>query len=125
MARGLCILFLPFENEVKDIHNKDPRKLLAANTEVINSNRKMFEKNNLINELISQLESEREDGEESDDEGDDDENEEETTDKCDLLKEQEEHDKQKAKDALPKEDTTLDYLEPEELRRQITSLNPQ
>ena len=44
MARGLCILFLPFKNEMIDIHNKDPIKLLAKNHEIINNNRMKFEK---------------------------------------------------------------------------------
>ena len=29
MARGLCILFLPFRDEMNEIHNRDPVKLLA------------------------------------------------------------------------------------------------
>ena len=123
LARGLCILFLPFENEVRDIHNKDPIKLLADNHEIIDRNRRKFEKNNLINELIKNLEREQEEEEESDDETDD--LEEETTEKCHLIEQQEAYDKQKAKEALPKDDTTLDYLDPVELRRYITSLNPQ
>ena len=38
---------------------------------------------------------------------------------------QEAYDRQKARDALPKDDTTQDYLDPVELRKYITTLNPQ
>ena len=124
LARALCILFLPFENEVRDIHKKDPIKLLADNHDVIDKNRRKFEKNNLINELINNLEREQEEDEESDDENDDC-LEEETTNMSDLIEQQEAYDKQKAREALPKDDTTNDYLDPIELRKYIASLNPQ
>ena len=124
LARGLCILFLPFDDEVRDIHKKDPVKLLAENHAIIDQNRRKFEKNNLINELISSLEREQEEDEESDNENVDC-LEEETTNKYDLLEQQEAYDKQKARDALPKDDTVNNYLDPIELRKYITSLNPQ
>ena len=124
MARGLCILFLPFRNEMIDIHNKDPIKLLAKNHEIINNNRMKFEKNNMINEMIKRIEHENANAEESDDETEDC-REEETTEKYQILEQQEAYDKQKACEVLPKDDTNLNYLDPVELRKYITSLNSQ
>jgi hypothetical protein len=53
MARSLCILFLPFTNEMTDIHKKDPKKLLAEHSVIINNNRRVFKKNNMINDMIN------------------------------------------------------------------------
>ena len=39
LARALCILFMPFKNEVAEIHDKDPTDVLAEHGEVINANR--------------------------------------------------------------------------------------
>lgn len=123
IARGLCILFLPFENEIKDIHDKNVIELVGKNHEVINNNRKKFEQNSLINDMIKRIEKEKDNlsNEESDDE-----REEETTERY-LIDEHQEaydkHDKQKAKDSLPKDETTLNFLDPVELRKWITSLN--
>ena len=121
LARGLCILFLPFENEIKDIHEKYPIQLLAKNHEVINKNREVFEQNNLINEMIMRIEKEKINEEEESD----DEREEETTEKYLIDEQQNEYDKQKAKESLPKDETTLDFLDPVELRKLISTLNGQ
>ena len=83
-----------------------------------------FEKNNMINEMIKRIEKERDNAADSDDEADDC-IEEETTDRYHILEQQEEYDKQKARETLPKDDTTNNYLDPVELRKYITSLNRQ
>ena len=127
LARGLCILFLPFRNEMMDIHEKDPRDLLAEHGDVINANRSKFESNNLVSEMIERLEREREKGDkESDDEDDDDDegSEIETTERYQIEAHEEEYDRSQAIASLPKEDesqsmTLLD------LRKLITSLNHQ
>lgn len=123
MARGLCILFLPFRNEMKDIHQKDPVKLLAKHHLVINENRMKFERNNLINDWIKQIEKEKLGKEDSDAESEDGDREEETTDRYEILQQQEQYDKQKALQSLPKDDTNENYLSHIELRKYITSLN--
>ena len=59
LARGICILFLPFRNELADIHSKDPTELLAEHGQLINENRARFESCNLIQDYIERLEKER------------------------------------------------------------------
>ena len=44
LARGLLILFLPFRDEMKDIHTNDVKKVLTENQQLINENRSLFEK---------------------------------------------------------------------------------
>ena len=110
-----------------DIHEKDPRDLLAEHGDVINANRSKFESNNLVSEMIERLEREREKGDkESDDEDDDDDegSEIETTERYQIEAHEEEYDRSQAIASLPKEDesqsmTLLD------LRKLITSLNHQ
>ena len=122
LARGLLILFLPFRNELEDIHQKDPLKLLAENKDVVDKNRNIFEKNNLIGDMIKQIEA---NNDEMDSDDDEEESELETTERFLINEHEEEYDRQKAIDALPKDNKTTNYLEPSELRRRITSLNSQ
>ena len=49
LARGLLILFYPFRDEIKDIHQHDVGKLLAENNDIIKDKRSQFEKYHLIN----------------------------------------------------------------------------
>ena len=73
--------------------------------------------------MIISIEEEKKNVSDSDDEGSEDDREEETTGKDYVLEEQEAYDRQKARDALPKDDTTQDYLDPVELRKYITTRN--
>ena len=57
LARGLLILFLPFQNEMADIHQKDVKLVLAEFREVIEEKRHMFEKYKRLTELISSIEN--------------------------------------------------------------------
>lgn len=71
LARGLCILFHPFTNEMDCIHKNDPIELYNKNKEKIETNRKKYEHGSKINELIKKIEKEREGKpEESEDEED-------------------------------------------------------
>jgi hypothetical protein len=123
LARGLCILFLPFKNELQEIH-KDPKNALALNQDTINKNRAKFEQNDMISDMIKQIEKERDKAPLSDDESEDG-REEETTERYQVDEQVKEYDKHKAKQALPKDDTTENYLDPVELRKLITFLNSQ
>merc|ERR1712030_308922 len=42
--RALCILFLPFRNEKKDIHSRNVKDLYFAKQDIIERNRNKFEK---------------------------------------------------------------------------------
>ena len=120
-ARALCILFLPFWNENKDIHEKDVCELVATNSELINENRAKFESNNFIDDMIEQME--KDNAEEEDQEEDQEEDLElETTEKFQIEAMEVEYDRNKAKEGLPKDTTTIQES-PEELRKGIMQLN--
>ena len=70
-ARGLLILFYPFRDEYKDIHDKDVLDLVDKNKEFIEEKRHIFEKNqNLISliEEIQKINQEKEDENEEEEE---------------------------------------------------------
>ena len=60
LARGLLILFLPFRNEMKDIHSKDVKQLLDEFKDLINIKRKIFEKYKVMSDLIATIQPEEE-----------------------------------------------------------------
>ena len=55
LARGLLILFMPFRDELKDIHTKDVKKLLDENEGFIQRKKNIFEKYKLMSDLISTI----------------------------------------------------------------------
>ena len=55
LARGLLVLFMPFRDELKDIHAKDVKQLLDDNEGSILRKKNIFEKYKLMNELISTI----------------------------------------------------------------------
>ena len=65
LARGLLILFMPFRNELNEIHTKDVKQLLDENDELIEQNRSIFEKYKLMSDLISTIQPEKEENETS------------------------------------------------------------
>ena len=126
LARALCILFLPFKNELRELHEKDPEELLAVHGDIINANKaKFIQSNNYIDEMIKRLEEEKEKGdEESSDEEDDVDDELETTEKYQIELHQKDYDRSQAKRSLPKDNESAS-LSRYELMKQITSLNSQ
>ena len=82
--RALCILFLPFRNEMIDIHSKDIELLYKENENIIDQTRNHFEKHRALSDLIREVEENKElNDEDNDDEcnsdDDDPNNFEETT----------------------------------------------
>ena len=55
LARGLLILFLPFRDELKDIHAHDVKQLLEENEGLIQRKKNIFEKYRLMSDLISTI----------------------------------------------------------------------
>ena len=51
--RGRLILFLPFRDEIKDIHNMDIYDLYTENVSVIDQNERKFAKNIEMSNLIA------------------------------------------------------------------------
>ena len=58
--RALCILFLPFRNEMTDIHSHDLRVLYDENKTIIENNRQKFEKHRTIIDLVEEAEKDKE-----------------------------------------------------------------
>ena len=82
--RALCILFLPFRNEMIDIHSKDIELLYKENENIIDQTRNHFEKHRALADIIREVEENKElNDEDNDDEcnsdDDDPNNFEETT----------------------------------------------
>merc|ERR1711888_54486 len=59
--RALCILFLPFRDEMKDIHSKDVKKMYDNNRDEIEKNREKYEKHRTILEVVEESEKDKED----------------------------------------------------------------
>ena len=123
LARALCILFLPFRNEMSEIHEDDPLKVLAANSEVINKNRSKFENNHMINDLIKQIERDQEKNKDLESESEAEDLEIETTERHEIIAQHEEYDRQAASKFLASVETIDTFLDSVELRKRIASLN--
>ena len=127
LARGLLILFKPFRDEMKEIHQKDVKQLLFDNQDLIEENRKEFEKYKLMTDLIKNIQSEIETNEtkNSDDEENSDEDQEvETTSREDLNDFNEWVRNQASKD-LAKFKSLVNLCDMKDLRSNIASLNEQ
>ena len=59
--RALCTLFLPFRNEMNDIHSKDLKQLYKDNEDTIESNRLKYEKHKTLIDVIKEAEEQKED----------------------------------------------------------------
>ena len=59
--RALCTLFLPFRNEIRDIHSKDLKKLYEENRQTIETNRQKYEKHKTLIDVIKETEERKED----------------------------------------------------------------
>ena len=68
--RALCVLFLPFRNEMKDIHGQDVMELYEKNKNQIERVRSQFEKHQEMVNAIQEIERNQE--KETEDLGDDD-----------------------------------------------------
>ena len=83
LARGLLILFMPFRDEMKEIHGKDVKKLLKKNSDIIEEKRRKFEKYKVLADLIKNIQTdvEKNESEHADEESFEDE---ESTDPKDI-----------------------------------------
>ena len=57
--RGLCVLFLPFRDEMAEIHNQDVSELYENHQAEIESVRSQFEKHRQLTELVANVEKNR------------------------------------------------------------------
>ena len=124
--RALCILFLPFRNEMKDIHEKNVQQLYIENQDQIENIRAGFEKHRKLVEAIKAHEVREKEGEDDDNE-DNEENEfitEETTDIRDL-KQFEKEIRNQAKRSVSNYCASSPMMTFDEYNSQICSLNPE
>ena len=122
--RALCILFLPFRNEMRDIHEKNVEILYEDNQEQIESVRKAFEKHRDLVEKIRSHEEKHNDAE-SEEEEEDPENTfvgAETTDVEDI-KQFEKQFKNQAKKSLANRCVNSPSMSPDEFNSKVNSLN--
>ena len=75
LARGLLILFMPFRDEMSEIHRKNVKSLLEESRSLVEEKRKLFEKYKVMEELIASIEKEESKDESEDEEQIDDDNE--------------------------------------------------
>ena len=57
-ARGLLILFMPFRNEMDEIHRVDVKQLLKDKKDLIQEKRSYFEKYKIMTDLILNIQVE-------------------------------------------------------------------
>ena len=123
LARGLLILFLPFRDEMNDIHRKDVKKLLHEKGGMIEEKRRKFEKYQVMADLISSIQTDIKKSEDDDEEEDTFEDQ-ETTDPLDI-----EHFERWAKSQANRDLNQLKNLtslhDIIDLRSKISSLNKQ
>ena len=125
LARGLLILFMPFRNEMEEIHHQDVKQLLDDSNLVITEKRKIFEKYKVMSDLIAEIHKEVLDEDNIKDSEDQDDLEEiETTDPQNI----EDFNKwarcQASKELSSMKNLT-DVSDPIKLRSSISSLNEQ
>jgi hypothetical protein len=123
LARGLLILFLPFRNEMEEIHLKDVIKLLGEKRKVVEEKQKYFEKYKVMTDLINQIHKQQEKKDEPDDEQDEPEENETTC--VDDIEDFNNWAKNQAIKELSKFKDLTEICEMEYLRKSISELNEQ
>ena len=128
LARGLLILFMPFTDEMKDIHCKDVEQLLFENRELVEEKRSAFEKYKLMSDLIRTIQRETEGGDDKTNDEQDEEQDESSEIESTCLKDIEEFNKwaktQASRD-LSKFKNLTSVCDLNILRSNISSLNKQ
>ena len=125
-ARGLLILFYPFRNEMRDIHENDVQSLYEKNKSSIQRVRNIFEKHRVMSDIIFTLQKERNDNTENNELADsaDEFIEEETTSAEDIEKFQK-WAKDQAKKMLTQTKDLTTLVEMKDLRTLINQLSEQ
>ena len=124
LCRALLILFLPFRNEMAEIHEKDVFKLLDENRTTVEENRDKYEKFKLMTDLINEIQKQNENEKNKEDsESEDDENIETTAPED--VEDFEKWALTEATKELERLADTTDIPNVVELRKSISSLNKQ
>ena len=124
LARGLLILFMPFRDEMVEIHSKDVKKVLFDSRNMVERNRSKFEKYKTMTDLISTIQSDIEANEKNIDCEEDTSDELETTQLEDIDEFNKWAKGQASKD-LSKFKNLTSVCDVNQLRLKISSLNTQ
>ena len=122
LCRGLLTLFLPFRDEMVEIHQKDVFKLLEQNRTIVDENREKYERYKLMKDLINEIQKQNEREKEEDDE---DEDEDIETTAPEDIDEFEKWATAEASKELKKLADLTNIPDVNELRKSINSLNKQ
>ena len=124
LARGLLILFHPFQNEMTEIHEQNVTEMYLKNRKEIERKRSQFEKHKVLTDIINLIQREKEDAIEEENALDDDYVCEETTapEEIDSF---EKWAKSQAKGALQKHKELTTLVRIDSLREMIMKLNEQ
>ena len=125
-ARGLLILFLPFRDELKDIHEKNVNDLYSENKETIQARRNIFEKHKVMTDIIYSLYKEVDDtSKDEEDVGNDEMFEVEETTLVEDVDKFEKWVKEQAHKTLKQSKDLTSLVEMRDLRGRIITLNEQ
>ena len=125
LACGLLILFLPFRNEIQDIHTHDVKQTLADFGDLIEKNTNIFEKYKTMTDLISTIQPDSEADEEKTNNDDKEDFSEIETTSIEEIEEFNRRAKLQASKDLSKFKNLTNVCDVNELRSSISSLNPQ
>ena len=127
-CRGLLILFLPFRNEMSEIHQKDVKTLVLENWKDIQKRREHFEAYKVMTDMINDIQKlqEKEDNKLGEDEEEEETNESpiETTSEADL-QDFDKWAKEQAKKSLKNMAQFISLESPLAFRQKISELNNQ
>ena len=121
--RALCILFLPFRNESKEIHMKDTKSLYLDNKEIIEENRMKYERNQTIIDAIRKVEDKNENALDENEEEEEETFVDEETTTSDEIEDFEKSIKSNAKRVLSK--FSAELMPEDEYNEYISKLNDQ
>ena len=124
LARGLLILFMPFRDEMVDIHSKDVKEVLFDSRTMVESKRHIFEKYKPMTDLIATIQTDVEVNEQNNDEEQEESTEIETTNLEDIDEFNKWAKLQASKD-LSKFRNLTSVCDVNQLRVKISSLNNQ
>ena len=125
LASGLLVLFMPFRNEIMDIHQKDVQQLLKEKNDIINEKRAIFERYKVMTDLISDLTSDPNNDDALSANEDDDAFEELESTELDDIEDFTKTAKEKARKDLSSFKSLTDLCHPDKLRESISTLNIQ
>ncbi len=123
--RGKLLLFMPFRNEMKDIHDKDIFELYDVNLQILGENEKKFSKHMEMSNIIDDIQRQRGETGTTDCLLDDDEDNADDPEVREFEHEFDQWAKKEGQKNLKHLQQFTDVIEPEELKKLVNGLNSQ